>query len=453
MVKIKFLGAAQTVTGSCYLVETNNSKFLIDCGMFQGPEVEHLNLEDLNFDASKIDFVLLTHAHIDHSGMLPKLIVNGFDGPIYATHHTIQITSHLLLDSAKLQENAYKKGEPYGKYTQVRGIVYNTKDANQTIQKFKVQQINEFFSPIENTNIRFIKAGHILGAVSIEIVIQEEEKDKKIVFSGDIGRLNSHLDQTFDVNHRWDPEYVIMESLYGSQIHPDRDESARELIKIISETTSKGGNVYIPSFAVQRTQEILNDIKNAKDFYLLPENLEVWLDSPLAQKVTEIYVSALQENVDNLFDFPGLRYIKKYSQSVALNKKRGIVVIAGSGMADGGRILNHFERCLENRKNSIVFVGFQAEGTLGRELVEGSKNIKIGRKNIKVRSNISHLTGFSAHGDKNDYVSWLNRYNNVDLRKVFLVHAEPQRSAELQEILNTHSYNSIIPERLSEFIL
>ncbi|MCS7317159.1 MAG: MBL fold metallo-hydrolase [Candidatus Dojkabacteria bacterium] len=454
MVKLTFFGGAQTVTGSCYLVQTNNCSFLVDCGMFQGPHVESINLEEFQFDAKKIDFVILTHAHIDHSGLLPKLVLDGFKGKIYTTLHTHQITEHLLYDSAKLQENNYRRGEFFGKYTNIRAMIYTSEHVRETLKLFYYDiKFNEFFQPTSSVKIRFVKAGHILGAASVEITIEDNKNTIQLVFSGDIGRTTSHLDSSFDLNHKWNPNYIVMESLYGGVTHPSRDESARVLIDIINNTVKYGGNVYIPAFAVQRTQEILNDIKNAKSFNLLPQDLEVWLDTPLGQKITEIYDNALQEGIDSLFSFPGLKYVKKFTQSINLNKKRGVVIIAGSGMADGGRIVTHLERCIQNKRHTIVFVGFQAEGTLGRELVNGSKKVEINKRRYKVNAKIYHLTGFSAHGDENDYLAWISRYNTVNLKKVFLVHAEPENSIKLQERLNNNNISSTIPARFEEYVL
>ena len=242
--KLTFYGAASTVTGSCYLVETQNNRFLVDCGMFQGPGVEHLNLEQFSFNPSTIDFVLLTHAHVDHSGLLPKLIANGFTGSIYATYNTIKIASELLLDSAKIQEENFTRGLPYGKYTNKKGLAYTTQDAENTINKFKVAYFDETFVPSSEVEVTYRRAGHILGAASIEITIQDNGKEKRIVFSGDIGRLKSHLDESFDLKHRWNPNYILMESLYGGVVHPDRDESAAQLVEIINDTVNRGCLLY-----------------------------------------------------------------------------------------------------------------------------------------------------------------------------------------------------------------
>lgn len=434
MISIEFFGAAKTVTGSNYLVKTSLGNFVVDCGMFQGEDVEKLNLEPISYDAKDVDFALLTHSHIDHSGMLPKLVKAGFTGKIYTTNNTVEVTSELLLDSAKLQENAYQRGENYGKYTGVRALVYNTKDAIQTISLFSAVDFDRSFEPIPGIKVTYIVAGHILGAASIMIEIEDEGTTKKIAFSGDIGRINSPLIPTFDMNYKFDADYVLMESLYGGQIHVDRHESANKLIQIIRETTDNGGSAYVPCFAVQRAQEVLNDIKKAKIGGALGDDLPVWLDSPLAQRVTGIYNKALQHAEDSPFDFPNLIYVKKFKQSAALSKQTKQVVLAGSGMADGGRIMNHLVTALENRKNSIIFVGYQAEGTLGRELVEGAEKVLIGTKQVSVNAQIHQLEGFSAHGDTNDYTQWLKRFLGPQLKQVYLVHAEPERA----EALKTH---------------
>jgi len=433
MISIDFFGAAKTVTGSNYLVKTDLGNFVVDCGMFQGEDVEHFNLEPISYDTKTVDFALLTHAHIDHSGMMPKLVKAGFNGRIYATNNTIQITTELLLDSAKLQENAYQRGENYGKYTKTKAIVYNTKDAMQTIGMFNTQDFDKTFEPIPGIKVTFIVAGHILGAVSIIVEVEDEGTTKKIVFSGDIGRIQSPLIPTFDMRLKLDADYVIMESLYGGQLHTDRHESANKLVTIIKEITDNGGSAYIPCFAVQRAQEVLNDLKKAKQGGALAADLPVWLDSPLAQRVTGIYSKALQFSEDSPFDFPSLVYVKKFKQSAGLARQARQVVLAGSGMADGGRITNHLITALPNKKNAIIFVGFQAEGTLGRQLVEGAKNVLIGTKSIAVNAQIHQLEGFSAHGDTNDYSEWLNRFLNPNLKQIYLVHAEPERAEALKK--------------------
>ncbi len=455
MVSIKFCGAAKTVTGSNYLVKTEHGNFLVDCGMFQGPEVEHLNLEEYDYDPKEVDFAFLTHAHIDHSGMLPKLYVKGFRGPIYATNHTILLATELLMDSAKIQENNFKRGQNYGKFTDKVALIFNSYDSEQTLSQFKAIAFGSEFSPVEGIKVKFHRAGHILGAVSIEIDIQDSSGDKKILFSGDIGRTQDALIDSFDLAYRSNPDYIVMESLYGGEIHPSESESMDKLLEVIDKTIERGGNVFIPVFALQRTQLLLNDLRKAKLSGKLKKETPVFLDSPLAQRITNIYMSSLQSTEESMFDFPNLTYIRKYRQSMQLTNRTRQVILAGSGMADGGRIMEHLVKGLQNKKNSVAFVGYQAEGTLGRELVDGSKSVLIGGRHIDVRAEIDYYSGFSAHGDSNDYLTWLNSYHTENLKKIFLIHAEPERSEKLrQQIKDKYSFeNCHIPSMQEEVVL
>ncbi len=447
MIKVGFHGAASTVTGSNFLVKTDNATFVVDCGMFQGKDVEARNLLPYEYEASEVDFVLLTHAHIDHSGMLPKLYKQGFRGPIYSTNNTIQISSLLLLDSAKIQEGNFQKGETYGKYTDKVGLAYSTEDANQTIALFKTIDFKDEFRPAEGIKIRFIRAGHILGAASIEVTVNDNGTEKVLLFSGDLGRVEQPLIESYDKTYHANPDYIFIESLYGGVEHPARKDSVQELIKITNETIAKNGSVFIPSFAVQRTQELLHDFKIAYENNQIPEDVQVWLDSPLAQRVSHIYTAALQDTPDSLFHFDQLKYVQKYRQSQKLSTKNRQIIIAGSGMADGGRIVDHLSYALTNRKNSIVFVGFQAEGTLGRQLVEGAKSVQIGKTNVKVEANVYHLQGFSAHGDTSDYLEWIERFKSEKLKQTFLIHAEEDRALALKGRLNEIGFNNLtIPE-------
>lgn len=437
MIKLEFHGAAQTVTGSNYLVDVNGKKFLIDCGMFQGPDVEHKNLEEYSYNPKEIDFVLLTHAHIDHCGMLPKLFRGGFRGKIYSTVHSFQIASLLLMDSGKIQENNFSSGMPFGKYTNTVGMAYNTFDAEQTISLFETVRMNEVKEIIEGVKVKFITAGHILGAASIEVEVNDGEKTRTILFSGDIGRVKSTLIPSFDPSYRSEPDYILVESLYGGQIHPNRQENIDEIIKIIQDTIERGGNVYIPAFSVQRTQEVLHDMKVAQDEGKLDKELPVWLDSPLSQKVSYVYLTALSQTPETSFMFDSMKFVKQYRQSLQLDRKAGQVVIAGSGMADGGRIVQHLEASLSNPKHSIVFVGYQADGTLGREIVDGAKTVTIGKSKVNVKSKIYFFGGFSAHGDDSDYRAWIKRHTGNNLKKVFLVHSYLDRANAFNKSLDS----------------
>ncbi len=426
-ISIQFMGAAKTVTGSCYLVTVDDLKFIVDCGMYQGPDVEQRNLLPFEFDASEVDFVLLTHTHIDHSGMLPKLTKHGFRGPIYATLHTVQLATILMLDSAKIQESNYREAIPW-KHAGVVQLVYNTEDAQRTIGQLKTISMGESFNPAEGVNVKYVHAAHVLGAASIEI----ETQGKKIVFSGDIGRVNHDLIGGFDLDYRAEPDYVVMEALYGGQHHPKRPESVAEMMRFINEILADGGSVFIPCFAVQRTQELLNDFKIAKQSGVIAADVPVWLDSPMAQRVTEVYTAALDHGEESLFYFPELRYVKTFKQSQKITKKPGQIIIAGSGMADGGRIMFHLAANLSNKKNGVCFVGYQAEATLGRELTTGAKTITIEEKVVGVRAQIKQFFGFSAHGDTDDYLAWIKRYKSDKLKQIYLVHAEPERAEALK---------------------
>ncbi len=441
-VKIKFLGAAGTVTGSCYLVQSDSTKFLVDCGMYQGPDVEERNLEPFDFDPKEIDFVFLTHAHLDHIGLLPKLVRHGFRGPIYATYHTIQIGEIVVRDSAKIQESNYTQGIPW-QFTGRVELLYDNADAQLVVEQFEVARFDEEFSPAHDVKATFLKAAHILGAASIEI----EVEDKKIAFSGDIGRKNHSLIDDFDSDRRVEVDYVVMESLYGGVHHTPRPESVDELMKIVRKTVERGGSVYIPCFAVQRTQELIHDFKLAKESGAIPGKVEIWLDSPMAQRVTDIYTEALDHSEDSLFNFEGMRYVKYYKQSARLSKRKGVVVMAGSGMASGGRIMHHLSSNLHDKKASIIFVGFQAEGTTGRDLTEGAEVVEVEQREHKVKAEIHHLHGFSAHADDDDLMRWLKRYDSPRLKKTFLVHAESERSETFKhEMENLNIDHPHVPE-------
>ena len=444
MIEIEFHGASKTVTGSNYLVKTPRGNFIVDCGMYQGIDVEGSTLEPYAYKAKDVDFVMLTHAHIDHSGMIPKLFKEGYRGPVYATGHTIQITGLLLQDSAKIQENNYKEGRPFGKYTNKVAMVYNAYDAEQAIENFKSVRFDETFEPVQGIKVKFIRAGHILGAVSIEITVDDDGVEKVLMFSGDIGREKQALIESFDPNYRATPDVVIMEALYGTEYHPPRQDSAADMVAKINETIQRGGNVYVPVFAVQRVQEVLHDLKAAIEAGQMDARIPVWLDSPLAQKVSNIYMSALQNTEESLFQFDSLKYVKFYRQSKKLTKQKGQVILAGSGMADGGRILSHLVTGLNNPRNSVIFVGYQAEGTIGRQLVDGHKEVTIDGTKVHVKAEILHLHGFSAHGDKGDYERWVDRFKSEKLKKVFLVHAEEETSEEFEKDLNQRGYNDVV---------
>ncbi|MBN1915394.1 MBL fold metallo-hydrolase [Candidatus Dojkabacteria bacterium] len=457
MTKLSFLGAAETVTGSCFLVETDRNKFLVDCGMFQGPDVEDRNFEKFKFDPRQIDFLLLTHTHIDHSGLIPKLFREGFRGEVYMTVPTSHLAELLLLDAAKIQENnqrdEFRRRVLRMKKSQMSGnLLYDTRDALSAINSFRTVELDKEIEIREGIKATFINAGHILGAASIVV----EVDNLRILFSGDIGHRGQELVAHFDLNKSLSVDYVVMESLYGGKYHEDRRLTERELIDAINLTLQRNGNVMIPSFAVERTQELLYIIKTAKQKRLIGDNVQVFLDSPLAIGATQIYTDsklALSKMVqqsfalgDSPFSFPGLKTIRSYKQSLGIWKKEPSVIIAGSGMANGGRILSHFKKGLSDAKNSVCFVGYQAEQTLGRELTEGAKKVLIDDKVTRVKAKINTFFGFSAHGDNGDLLDFVGRLDKDRLRKVFLLHAELERSEVFKEELAKKQIEGVIPE-------
>jgi metallo-beta-lactamase family protein len=458
-VNITFLGAAETVTGSCYLVNTGKTKFLVDCGMFQGPDVELRNYDEFAFDPKEIDFLILTHSHIDHSGLLPKLYRKGFRGDVYLSVPTSHVSELLLLDAAGIQENK-EKIEEYKrrKYFHLPSVtekmlpvLYDTSDAYGMIALFKTVELNDDFKVNEEVTIQMINAGHILGAVSVIVKVD----GKSILFSGDIGHKGQDLVEHFDVNLKVKVDYVVMESLYGGQIHEPRENTEKALIDTINSTIQRNGNVMIPSFAVQRTQELIYIFKRAKQERRLHEDVQIFLDSPLAIRVTKAYTSNagyLKEEIqqmirsgDSPFYVPKLKFTQNSKQSFGIMKKGPSVILAGSGMADGGRILGHLRTGLEDTRNTVVFVGYQAEQTLGRELADGAKKVTIDTKVVRVKASIEKLMGFSAHADNNDLLDFVNRLDRSTLKKIFLVHADPSRSEAFAAELKEKGIDPVIP--------
>lgn len=471
VMNITFLGAAKTVTGTCYLVETKNTKFLIDCGMFQGRANEVLiNAEPFPFNPGNLDFMLLSHAHIDHSGRIPKLYMDGFKGEIYCTNATAQLCGLMLPDSGHIQEieNEWtnRKRQRAGK-PPVKPL-YTVKEATDCLSLFKGISYDEIYTINSEIKVRFRDAGHILGSSIIEIWIKENSQDIKIVFSGDLG--NKGIPILRDPSTIEDADYLIIESTYGDRLHALKTSAQKveKLINIITETVAKGGNVVIPSFAVGRTQEIIYELNKSMDTFddkvQKVLNVPVYVDSPLATSATQVFRNNLDcfddeakayiANGDNPLDFPALKFTQSSDESKKLNEREeSMIIISASGMCDAGRIKHYLKHNLWRKESTILLVGYQAEGTLGRRILDGAKKVKIFGEEISVNARIEVIDGFSGHADKEGLLSWLQGFKQPP-KKVFVVHGEPDTMTTFaQTITDEFGVQCIIPARGDSFAL
>lgn len=435
--KITFIGATHEVTGSCYYLEAAGKKFLVDCGMEQGPD--YYENQDIPVKGSDLDFVLLTHAHMDHSGNLPTIYAKGFQGPIYATQATCHLCDIMLRDSAHIQmfeaEWRNRKGRRQGKPEFVPA--YTMEDAMGVIQNFVPCPYEKTIKPAEGISVRFVDAGHLLGSASIEITIQEDGKEKKIVFSGDIGNLNQPLIK--DPVYLHDADYVIMESTYGDRSHGERPDYVAMLTEVIQHTFDRGGSVVIPSFAVGRTQEMLYFIRQIKEEGRVHghDNFKVYVDSPLANEATTIFNEHIYDCFDeeamalvkkgiNPLMFPGLKTSITSDDSKAINFDEDCkVIISASGMCDAGRIKHHLKHNLWNPNNTILFVGYQAIGTLGRALIEGATEVRLFGETVSVGAEIRQMPGISGHADVNGLLTWIRAFKEKPT-KVFVTHGDDE---------------------------
>ena len=435
--KLTFFGAAHAVTGSCHCLEVNGRKILIDCGLQQGRDEHDDNA--LDFSPSYIDYVLVTHAHIDHSGRIPLLVKEGFSGPIYTTRLTAQLLSIMLRDSAHIQESdaqwQNQKGQRAGR-EEVEPL-YTLTDAEEALQLLNTQEYGQIFELCEGVKVRFCDAGHLLGSSCVEIWATENGVTKKLVFSGDLGNVDQPVIR--DPSFVTEADYVIMESTYGDRNHQPPESYTEALAALIDDVFSKGGNIVIPSFAVGRTQELLyflREIKNEGMVKSVP-NFTVCVDSPLAAEATKIYAGdlhgyldeeaiAVLQGGDNLFTFPGLTLTQSTEESKALNMdKSSKIIISASGMCDAGRIRHHLKHNLWRPECAVVFVGYQGEGTLGRRLLEGAKSVKLFGEEIAVRARILNFPGLSSHADRDHLLDWIGHFSPKP-DQVFVVHGDSE---------------------------
>ncbi|NLM06002.1 MAG: MBL fold metallo-hydrolase [Tissierellia bacterium] len=450
--KISFLGGTRTVTGSNHLIETKNSKILLDCGLFQGDkELDEKNFQPFVFNPSEIDFLILGHAHIDHSGRIPKLIKDGFQGKIICTKATMDLADIMLKDSAKIQEQdsewENRKRQRAGK--DLVEPLYTIEDAEKAMNYFNPYFYGQLIKLNEEITIRFNDAGHILGSSITEIWIKEDDKETKLVYSVDLGIKNRPILNS--PTYIEDADYLIMESTYGDKNHESFEESSKELIELIKETVLNGGTVIIPSFAVGRTQELIYEFNQFFEYDERAEelkNIKFYVDSPMGVNATEAFskntdsfdkeTKELILKGDHPFEFKNLIYVSNVEDSVALNKNDDPkVIISSSGMANAGRVRHHLKHNLWDPKNSVIFVGYQAQGTLGRLLIDGIKSVKILGEEINVSAKIYKVNGFSAHADQDFLLEWVSHFKSDP--KVFLVHGERPAIKALQSLLE-HLY-------------
>jgi len=439
--KLSFFGAAHEVTGSCYLVETEQVRFLVDCGMFQGgPEAEEKNRHFPRFDPEKIDFVLLTHAHIDHSGLLPRLTNLGFRGSVYCTSATADLLGVMLPDSAHIQEKEvewqnYAKRKKQGRYTRDTAPLYTVIQAQNCLKHLRTVEYDSECKPHPQVRVLFRDAGHILGSAILEVWVQDGASSKKLVFSGDLGMpLRPLMNDPTSIE---DADYLLVESTYGNRLHKGLQETIDELAEAVNRTLRhKHGNVIIPAFAVGRTQEILYLLTKLMREERIPSNTQIIVDSPMATAATQItlkYHNLLDAESQALLDWgrtqngsAHIRFTESVEDSMALNHiQHGAIIISASGMCNAGRVKQHLKYNLPRRECSVIIAGFQAHGTLGRKLVDHAASVRIYQEWVPVHADIYTLGGLSAHADQAALMTWLKHFKSPP-RQTFVVHGEEE---------------------------
>lgn len=464
--RVKFLGAVGDVTGSRFLLENDKSRVLIDCGLYQGRGSRVRNWEKFPVDPSSIDSVLLTHAHLDHCGYLPKLVKEGFNGKIFCTSPTVEIAKISLLDSAKLQEedaeHKKKRHEREGRrgpYPEVP--LYTVEDAESVFPLFENVDYKNEIQITPDIKATFYDAGHVLGSSMIELTSNNNGKEKRAVFSGDIGRWGKPIlcePTTFQK-----ADYVFMETTYGNRLHEDKEPSVRKLRRIIMDTEKRGGNIVIPTFAIERAQELLFYLSSLSRENKIPQ-LMVFVDSPMAINVTEVfknYTEYFDEETKELikhgkspFDFPSLKTTRLASESKEINNtKETSIIMAGSGMCTGGRIKYHLRNNIIRPESTVLFVGYQAKGTLGREILERPQSARILGNVYPVKARIEKINGFSAHADRDELLRWVSGFQETP-EKIFLIHGEQEVTESFASLLKDKIKSEIIvPEYLREYNL
>lgn len=462
---LTFLGADHEVTGSCHYIEVGNKKAVVDCGMEQGKDI-YVN-QELPVTAGEIDYIFLTHAHIDHSGLIPLMVKRGFKGQIFATKATCQLCNIMLRDSAHIQEFESKWKTRKAKRAGKEAVepIYTTEDAAAACELFVPVDYDKEIQICDEISVKFVDAGHLLGSASIKMSLTENDTKKTVIFSGDIGNINKPIIK--DPCFLDGADYVLIESTYGDRFHGEAPDYVGELARIMNETFARGGNVVIPSFAVGRTQEMLFFIRIIKEKGMVKSlpNFDVYVDSPLAVEATTIFNGDVVECFDeetmdlinngiNPLNFKGLKLSITSNDSVAINENmQPKVILSASGMCEAGRIRHHLKHNLWRENNTILFVGFQTPGTLGRTILEGAKTVKLFGEEIAVNAHIENLKGISGHGDQKELIKWLDAMT-IKPQKVFVVHGEDKVCDYFADLLNKeHGYDTYAPYSGTSFDL
>jgi metallo-beta-lactamase family protein len=447
--QIEFHGANKNVTGSCHLVKCNGKQLLVDCGMFQGGrDMDEENRNDFGFDPAAIDFLILTHAHLDHCGRIPLLVKRGFKGTIVCTPATRELARLVMLDSAGIQEQEAeykaKKARRRGKRIENIEPLYDTLDALNSLDYFSdITGFEICHDLADGICITFYDAGHILGSAAVCMDLEENGKKRRVLFSGDLGYSGRIILR--DPTRPPESDVVVMETTYGDRLHKQLEPSVKELYEAINKTLARGGNVLIPSFAMERAQEILYYLREGVEDGKLPDNMQVFLDSPMAISATEIFrrhpecydeeAAQIFHSGQDPFSLPGLHFTRESAESMAINKiSGGAVIIAGSGMCTGGRIRHHLKHNLWRDETSVVFVGYAARGTLARRIVDGNETVRIFGDKITVRADIYTIGGFSAHADQQELLAWHSKTGKPET--TFLVHGEEDSMKVFAGLLN-----------------
>jgi len=447
--EIAFHGADRNVTGSCHLVRCAGKQVLIDCGLYQGGrELDEENHQPFGFDPTEIDVLLLTHAHLDHCGRIPLLVKQGFHGEIITTGATRELSRLVMLDAAHLHEEEaarqQRQADRHGHASQDIEPLYSALDALNSLDCFgRVASYKETLPLAEGLRATFYEAGHILGSASILLELEEAGQRRRVLFSGDLGYSGRAILR--DPAEPPQVDVVVMETTYGDRLHKQLQPSVQELYKAINDTFRRGGNVIIPSFALERTQEVLYYLRQAVTEGVLPASMQVFLDSPMAITATEIFrrhpecydqeAAALFQAGRDPFSLPGLHFTRETAASMALNRLAGgAVIIAGSGMCTGGRVRHHLKHNLWRRDSSVVFVGYAARGTLARRIIDGAERVHIFREEIPVRAHIHTIGGFSAHADRDELLAWFSRTGAP--ATTYLVHGEEEAMTHFADLLS-----------------